>query len=58
MSRCDDEGHHLDYVSGRCTGCGMDEDEIVVQRQRRQLRDAKAKARPVPVKLKGVAGFR
>ena len=56
--KCDDEGHRFDPVAGRCRACGLDEDEIVLRRQKRELRNARAAAKPVPVKLKGVAGFR
>jgi hypothetical protein len=58
VSACDEQGHHLNYLTGRCSRCGEDEDTIVSKRESRKLRDAKAAAKPVPVKLKGIVGSR
>lgn len=58
MNGCDTGGHRLDYLTRRCSVCGLDEEVIIARRAKRELRNAKAAAKPVPVKLKGIVGGR
>ena len=55
---CDREGHRMDYIAGRCQGCGRTEDEIIRRNARLALRSEREPRKPDARqrRIKGIVG--
>jgi hypothetical protein len=49
-----EQGHRLDYLTRRCRVCGLNEETIILKRERRKLKQARPK--PSKRRVKGVVG--